>query len=259
MRTFRTLAAAAAGAVLLAGCGAPAPTTQTPPPASEQPPAGSQTPAAPTSPSGAEVSVDDFLKRVSGAEMKTYTMEMEMVTEIEGSEVPIRSTGSFDNTDPETPRSHMKLQVMGMDMELIQVGDDAYLKMAALGKDWMKMDAETAAEMSSAGSPNVGQWTEDYAKNLESVELVGDEQVSGVNTSHYRLTMKPEALDDLGVGESSAAAQVLFDVWIDADGFTRRFVVDLSGEVTGKVDATLNDFNQPVSIEAPKDWVEMPK
>ncbi len=258
MRTIGALAAGIVGIALMTGCSTPSPTQTTPPPppASESAPAPAETTSAPAG--SGDASVDDFLKRVSGAQMKTYTMEMEMVTELEGNEMPVSSTGSFDNTDPAAPRSHLKMQAMGMDIEVIQIGGDAYLKMAALGEDWIKMDAATAAEMSSSGSPNIGQWTEDYAKNLESVELIGDEQVSGVNTSHYRLTMKPEALKDLGVGEGADNAQVLFDVWVDGEGFTRKFVVDLAGEVTAKVNATMDNFNQPVTIEAPKDWVEMP-
>ncbi|MGC3954125.1 MAG: LppX_LprAFG lipoprotein [Propionicimonas sp.] len=258
MRILGALAAATLAATLLAGCGTPAPPVQTtPPPVSEQPPATSPTPVTEAPPAGA--GVEEFLQRVTGVTMTTYTMKMEMVTEIEGNEMPISSTGSFDNTDPDAPRSHLTMQVMGTEMELIQVGDDAYLKMAAMGDQWMKMDAESAAELSSGGSPDLGQWTQEYAKNLESVEFVGDEQVSGVTASHYRLTMKPEALRELGVSDGTDATQVLFEVWVDGDGFTRQFAVEVDSSVKAKISATMDNFNQPVTIEAPKDWVEMPK
>lgn len=260
MRTTGALVAGIAGIALLAGCSSPAPTSPTPnapttPPATQPAPAPTESTQPP---SVGDPAIDDFLKRVAGAEMKTYTMELDMVTEIDGSQVPMTSTGSFDNTDPAAPRTHMKMQVMGMEMEIIQIGDEAYLKMDALGDQWMKMDAESAAEISSGGSPDLGQWTQEYAENIESVEFVGEEQVSGVTTFHYRLTMKPEALEEFGVPDDAAGAPVGFDVWVDNEGFTRKFTVVVGDGNEASITAILDNFNQPVNIEAPKDWVEMP-
>lgn len=263
MRITGAFAAAALGITLLAGCGSPAPSapsepTTTPPPVSEPAPAPSETTTAPSG--GSELSIDDFLQRVSGAEMKTYTMNMEMATSIEGTPMTITTSGTFDNSDSANPRSHMKMDVAGMEMEIILVDGDAYLKMALLGDQWMKMDPEDAAEMAGTSGPDIGQWTKDYAKNVEKVELVGEENLNGVTVTHYRLTLKPEALGDLGMEDAGIeATDVVFDVWIDGDGFTRQFVMDMKGDVPVAMTATLDNFNQPVTIEAPKDWVEMPK
>ncbi len=263
MRIIGAIAAGTVGIALLTGCGTPAPVPSspaTPPPTSAPAPAPSPT-ATDTAPSGgAEISVDDFLQRVSGAEMKTYTMEMEMSTSIEGTPMAIRTSGTFDNSDSSNPRSHMKMEVSGMEMEIILVDGDAFLKMAVLGDTWMKMDPEDAAEMAGTSGPDIGQWTEDYAKNVEKVERVGEESLNGVAVTHYRLTLKPEALGDLGMEEAGIeATDVVFDVWIDGDGFTRQFVMDMKGDVPVAMTATLDNFNQPVTIEAPKDWTEMPK
>lgn len=34
--------------------------------------------------------------------------------------------------------------------------------------------------------------------------------------------------------------------------------MDMAGDVPVSMTATLDDINEPVTIEAPKDWVEMP-
>lgn len=186
-------------------------------------------------------------------------MEMEMSTAVEGAPMEMTMTGSFDGSDAATPRSHLKMNVSGMEIEMIMVEGDAFMKMALLGEDWIKMDPEDAAEMTGGSSPDIGQWTEDYAKNLEKVELIGEEDLNGLAVRHYRLTLKPEALKGLGVEDVGfETTDVAFDVWIDGDGFTRKFAMDMAGDVPVSMTATLDDINEPVTIEAPKDWVEMP-
>lgn len=265
MRIIGAIAAGTVGIALLTGCGTPAPAPSDPvtsPPAGSPAATPSETaaPSETTAPSGgSDVSIDDFLQRVSGAEMKTYTMEMDMSTSIEGTPMTITSSGSFDNSDSDNPASHMKMDVAGMAMEMILVDGEAYLKMAMLGEDWFKMEPEDAAELAGTSGPDIGQWTEDYAKNVEKVELVGETTVNGVAVTQYRLTLKPEALGDLGMEESGIeATDVVFDVWIDGDGFTRKFAMDMKGDVPVSMTATLDNFNEPVTIKAPEKWTKMP-
>lgn len=66
------------------------------------------------------------------------------------------------------------------------------------------------------------------------------------------------ALKGLGVEDVGfETTDVAFDVWIDGDRFT-QFAMDMAGDVPVSMTATLDDINEPVTIEAPKDWVEMP-
>lgn len=260
--------AATLAVALLAGCGSPAPSAPSGP-ASSPPPAVTSAPAATdpapspsetsAAPGGSELSVDDFLQRVSGAKLKTYTMDMEMSMTIEGQQVAFTTSGSFDATDPADPNSHMKMNIGGVEMEMILLDGAAFMKAAAAGDQWMKVDPKDAAEMGGTSGSEIGQWTEDYAKNVEKVELVGDEDLNGLTVTRYRLTMKPGALDNLGMEDVEITATgVVFDVWVDGDGFTRKFAMDMDGDVPVAMTATLNDINEPVTIEAPEDWVEMP-
>ena len=268
MRITGSIAAATFAIALLAGCGSPAPSAPSGPGSSapatqptasptEVAPAPAETSAAPGG--GSELSADDFLKRVSGAAMKTYTMDMEMSTSIEGAPMTITTSGSFDSSDAASPRSHMKMNISGMEVEMIVVDGDAFMKMAMLGDQWMKMDPKDAAEMAGTSGPDIGRWTEDYAKNVEKVELVGEEDLNGVAVTRYRLTLKPEALGDLGMKDAGfEATGVVFDVWIDGEGFTRKFAMDMAGDLPATMTATLDNINEPVTIKEPKDWVEMP-
>ena len=264
MRIIGALAVGTVGNALLTGCGAPAPSTPSAPtttPAAATTPAPAPSETTPAAPSGgSDISVEEFLQRVNRAEMKTYTVDMDMSTEVEGTPMTMTTSGSFDNSDPENPRSHMKMNVMGMEMEMILVDGDAFLKAAMLGDQWMKMDPKDAAELAGSSSVDMAQWTQDYGKNLESVEFVGDETLDGIAVSHYRLTMNPEALQDLGVDDASfEVTDAVVDVWLDGEGFTRQFAMDMKGEVPITMTTTMDNFNEPVTIEAPKDWVEMPK
>ena len=262
MKITGSIAAATFAVALLVGCGSPAPSTpsgpaSTPPSAAAPAPSPTETTSAPDG--GTDVAVDEFLQRVSGVEMTSYVMDMEMSTTVEGAPMTITTSGSFDTSDSDSPNSHMQMDISGMKVEMILVDGEAFIKMALLGDQWMKMDPEDAAEMAGTSGPDIGQWTEDYAKNIEKVEKIGEEDLDGVAATHYRLTLRPEALGELGMKDAGITATgVVFDVWVDGDGFTRKFAMDMDGDVPVAMTATLNDINEPVTIEAPEDWVEMP-
>ncbi len=258
MRPTVIAASAAAALTLLAGCGAPASPTTAAPPASGPASTPAETSTTPAAPAG-EVSVDEFIQRVKGAQVKTFTSVMDIATEIEGAPMEMKISGSYDISDPKKPASHLKMDVSGMAIEIIMLDGEAYLKMDLLGDQWMRTDPDTAAQMAGGGAPNLGQWAEDYGKYIQSVEKVGEDTVDGVAVTHYRLKLSPEALSELGGGSDiGEVTSIDYEVWVDADGFTRKFAVDMPGETPVKMNATMSDINQPVSIKAPKDWVEMP-
>jgi len=262
MRMIRPLAAVAAGALLLAGCGGPTAADPTQPTATTAAPAAPSESAPPTTgpDAPADESVDAFIDLVSTAKMTTYTMDMAMTTEVQGTPMELSSAGTFDTTDPAKPRSHLTMNVSGLEMEMITVDGDYFMKMGMTGDQWMKMDAESAQDMAGSAAPDFSTWAESARDTIEAVELVGDDTVGGVAVKHYRLTMTPDAMADFGVEDSDLADATLgYDVWVDAEGFTRQFDVALAGgEMPMDMMATLDNFNEPVDIQAPKDWVEAP-
>jgi len=260
MRMISSLTAVAAGALLLVGCGGPTAPTPTQSPSSQATTAPSESAAPSTDPAPADDSVDAFVDLVSSAAMTTYTMDMAMSTKVQGTPMEVSTSGAFDVTDPAQPRSHLTMNVSGLEMEMISVDGEYFMKMDMTGDQWMKMDAESAQQMTGSAAPDFSNWAEQARDTIESVEVVGEEPVDGVPATHYRLVMTPDAMADFGVDEAGVAdATIGYDVWVDADGFTRKFDVSLTGgEMPMEMSATLDDFNEPVDIEAPKDWVEAP-
>ena len=263
MRMISSLPALAAGALLLVGCGGPAAPTTTQPPATTQAPAAPTESAAPSTQApanGTDSAVQDFIDKVSAAKMTTYTMDMAMTTQVEGTSLELSTSGTFDNTDPANPASHLKMKVSGMDMEMISVGGDYFMKMAMTGDQWIKMDAASAQEMTGSAAPDFTTWAETTKDAIEGVEVVGEESIGGVTATHYRLTMTPAAVADLGVEETGLEGATFgYDVWVDAEGFTRKFDVSVTGgSIPMEMTSTLDNFNKPVDIKAPKNWVESP-
>jgi hypothetical protein len=145
------------------------------------------------------------------------------------------------------------------------------------GKHWMRLDLATLGE----GNPFAAMAEQfrdaDPSKNVEFLEGVkdvttlGTEDVRGVSTTHYKVTIDlKQALNDVPEGlramVSEALAQMGGDgtlpgeVWLDNDGLPRRFVYDMSLPVgEGGAPAVLHfnmemfDFGLPVSVTIPPD------
>jgi hypothetical protein len=167
-------------------------------------------------------------------------------------------------------------------LEMVADGDTVYMRsslfeMFAGTRGWLSLRATDLS--SDAGSLGLGAAASDPTKILESLrgvtsepEVVGQEDVDGVETTHYRATLSladalaevPEsqraeveaALGQLGrVGD----AEVPVDVWIDGEGLPRRMTLDMGaafGAIAGEaVGATMTielfDYGQPVDIAIP--------
>ncbi len=99
------------------------------------------------------------------------------------------------------------------------------------------------------------------------VEVVGEEEVNGVSTTHHRATATleqlaaadPEAAADFDL-EGLEASDVEMNVWVDDDGFARRisFDVQYQGgdvEIDGmgmSVTIDMFDLNEDITIEVPE-------
>jgi hypothetical protein len=165
-------------------------------------------------------------------------------------------------------------------MEMVVDGTTVYLRapmLSVLGgpTGWLSMSAEDLG--TSADALGLGAGAYDPTSILESLrgaggepEVVGTEDVRGVETTHYRATVDladaiaqvPEdqrdlveaQLDKLGDGSMP------LDVWVDADGLPRRVQLDmggvlatagLGGEPTALMTMELFDYGQPVDIQVP--------
>jgi hypothetical protein len=145
------------------------------------------------------------------------------------------------------------------------------------GKHWMRLDLATLGE----GNPFAAMAEQfrdaDPSKNVEFLEGVkdvttlGTEDVRGVATTHYKVTIDlKQAINDVPESLRATVTEALSqmggdgmlpgEVWLDDDGLPRRFVYDMSLPVgNGGAPAVLHfsmemfDFGQPVSVTTPPD------
>lgn len=248
---FLTACSQPAAPVAPASSGASAPAT----PAA----AGSAT-ATPTPAAGS--AVDDFLTKMGEgqAAVKTFKINMKTKTAVNGTDVSMTMKGVVDQTDSSDIDISATMTVAGMKMKMIKVDGAMYMQMAATGKKWIKLPESQMAQFE--GSTRV-DYAAQFAKakdSIESVEVVGQETVGGVPTSHYRIVLDADALAKMS-GNSDQSYPVTsdtfnYDVWLDDANRPRRITMSLTVEAGGKkmpmsIQSVMSDYNKPVTITAP--------
>lgn len=158
-----------------------------------------------------------------------------------------------------------------------QIGDTAYIKFpfftAMLGSEteWMSMPADEGDAFASdfeTFPTDPTDLIENFDEEGASIEEVGTETVNGVEATHYRITLDPEAMDLSAEEEAELADSgilttgvIPMDIWISEDGYMARMVMvidgtgveSLSGEEFETMTMTYDvfDVNAGVVIEEP--------
>jgi hypothetical protein len=169
-------------------------------------------------------------------------------------------------------------------IELVVDGTQVFMRVPFLdsqlqGKQWVGGDLKELA-LGQGQSVDLGSLAatdpRDALDALEAVtgplEVVGREEVRGVETTHYRTTLDPakladalesaaEGSSDLLSGFTQAMAQVdlsavPIEVWVDDEGLLRKYLIDLELEQGGQslstsVGLELFDYGEPVSVDVP--------
>jgi len=159
-------------------------------------------------------------------------------------------------------------------VRVITQGDIAYVKLDVLKtlvgatKPWIKVDLKQLGQQAGVNVDQVlGQ-----AKQLDlqtavamltasnDVKQVGKESVGGVDTTHYSGTfpvqealklLQPSVQDQLK-GQLDNVKDMKFDSWIDAQGLPRKIGLDGAAEGgTFKATMMFKAFNEPVTIQVP--------
>jgi hypothetical protein len=140
-----------------------------------------------------------------------------------------------------------------------------YMKSAELGTGdkWLKIDLSDPDSLfgmiGKATDPEVMFQALEAPKKLE---LVGTEDVDGVATNHYRITLDPtqyiEAMDFPAAMADMLPEELVTEMWVDADNLPRKFsqTMEIEGMGGGKpttssTEGTYSDFGADVEIEAP--------
>ena len=123
-------------------------------------------------------------------------------------------------------------------------------------KPWVRSEpGPTAAPLELTGLGDISHVFDLLERSGWNGEQVGDEQVRGESTVHYRYTLSDASRDaprqvqamDLGYPEEQS-----IDLWADSQWRLRRLTQTVTGEDSRfVVGAELFDFGEPVVIEAP--------
>jgi len=150
-------------------------------------------------------------------------------------------------------------------MEVILVDQVMYMKSPDMGTGdkYLKIDLSDPSSifgmLGKATDPEVMFKAMETPKKLE---LVGEDEVDGVATNRYRITIDPaeylEAMEFPPAMAEFLPKEIVTEMWVDGDNLPRKFAQTTEtpspsgGEPTSSTtEGTYSDFGVDVDIEAP--------
>ncbi|WP_210439811.1 hypothetical protein [Nocardioides xinjiangensis] len=215
----------------------------------------------PAEASPAELTADDFYPSVMDAMREAETFAFETTTGTAGQTQTMTGEARFSDAGIEMQASSTGAQAM----EMILLGKAMYMKSPELGTGgkWLKIDLSDPNSLfgmiGKATDPEVMFKAMEAPKKLE---LVGSEEVDGVETNHYRITLDPsqylDAMEFPAAMADMLPEEMVTEMWVDADDLPRRFAQTLEVPAVGggqpttsTTEGTYSDFGLDVEIEEP--------
>jgi hypothetical protein len=183
-------------------------------------------------------------------------------TTVQGQTVAMKGSGDFDNT-AKTGAMTLKALVGGLSMQIDEVVDGTVIYMKSplfaanlpAGKTWIRLDLQQAAAQQGLDLGGLlSQKPSDSLAQLQAlgkVTEVGEEEIGGAKTTHYRATIDrtklPKQLAKLN------ATFGTYHVWIgNDDQYVRRLKMSYSVQQQS-IAMTMNfsDFGKDVSVDVP--------
>lgn len=202
---------------------------------------------------GEEIDVDAFLSDLrDGAEALT-SAHMTLTLEAMGQTIEGEGDVAYNEGNPEMA---MTLSMGGQGNMAFRLVDGAmYMKIPGqAGSKWLKMGLEKAMDQLGMGdlmdNLDPAKAFEAYAEGFTGVVLIGDEEVGGESTTHYRVTVdttKVEAFKNFPSG-AKLPKTVDYDMWLDDDNRMRKIVMEIP---SGTLEMVVSNYGQDIAIEAP--------
>lgn len=181
---------------------------------------------------------------------------------VQGRTVAMKGSGDFDN-EAKTGAMTLTALVGGLSIEIDEVLDGAvvYMKSPVFsaglpkGKTWLRLDLQKAA--AQQGFDLGGLLSQKPTDSLAQLQAVGDvtkvgeEEIDGAQTTHYRATIDPAKLPKQLVKLNATFGA--YHVWIgNDDGYVRRLRMTYSVQQQ-RIAMTMNfsDFGKDVSVVVP--------
>ena len=208
-----------------------------------------------------ELSADDFYPSVMAAMQEAGSFSFTTTSDSAGQAQEMTGEARFGDGGIEMEATGTGAQAMDM----ILVDKTMYMKSEALGTGdkWLKIDLSDPNSLfgmiGKATDPEVMFKAMESPKKLE---LIGSEDVDGVETNHYRITMDPssylKAMDFPPAMAEMLPKELVTDMWVDADNLPRKFeqTVEVKAAAGGpatksNTQGTYSDFGTDVEIEVP--------
>jgi hypothetical protein len=186
-------------------------------------------------------------------------------------------SGTFNTGGDSSGRSTLNLEVNRRvnAVDTIVTGNVLYLRSRVFAqagiagaKDWLSVDLGQLAQQGGVASSlaNVSPTPTSalaYLRGVKDVKKVGTETVSGVDTTHYRVTSDLQRAAARSSGSSKQSIEsamqltgrktLPMDAWVDGQGYLRKvaWAQQASAGAGAKISMVLHDFGAPVKIEPP--------
>jgi hypothetical protein len=211
-----------------------------------------------------ELSADEFYPAVMAAMQEAESMAFTITTT--GGPATTEMTGVMEYGDDgiEMQASSTGAQAM----EMVMLDKVLYIAGAGMplpdGKKWFKVDLSDPnslfGQLGKATDPSLMFKAMQAPKEFE---LLGTEEVDGVETNHYNVVMETaayaEAMDLPAEMSQFMPEEIGMEMWVDGDDRPRRFrqeleVPDMTGSgkpTKSTTEGTYYDFGTDVEVEAP--------
>ncbi|MBK7721565.1 MAG: LppX_LprAFG lipoprotein [Austwickia sp.] len=230
---------------------------------------------------GQEVDKNSFVEAVNKgtASAKTYALSMTMNMSGQQSGA-IAMNGVADVSDQTNQKMKMSMEMPGTagasspgNIDMILVDKVMYMKMPGSAGKYFKMTLEEMAKMSGQDltqAMNPTAQLEKMKESMKKVTFVGEEDIDGVKTRHYKAVIDTTEIlpssttsaspSSTGTATASSTAdsspslpkEMPYDIWLDGENRTRKFAMEMAvSGMTVKYDGKLDKFGEPVSISAP--------
>jgi hypothetical protein len=211
-----------------------------------------------------ELSADEFYPAVMAAMQEAESMAFNITTSGGTSSTEMSGVMEYAEEGIAMQASSTGAQAM----EMVMLEKILYISGAGLplpdGKTWLKVDMTDPdslfGQLGKSTDPSLMFKAMEAPKEFE---LLGTEEVDGVETNHYNVVMVTasyaEALDLPAEMAKFLPKEIGMDMWVDGDNRPRKFhqeleVPSMSGSGTptkSTIEGTYSDFGTDVDIEAP--------
>ena len=209
----------------------------------------------------AELSAADFYPSVMAALKDAETFAFETPSGTGGQTQTMSGTARFSDDGVEMQATGTGAQAMDM----ILLDQAMYMRSPDLptGDKWLKIDlSDPSSLFGMIGKATDPEVMFKAMEAPEKLELVGSEEVDGVETNHYRITLDPtqylEAMEFPAAMADMLPQELVTEMWVDADNLPRKFAQTTEVPATGggrptssTTEGTYSDFGTDVEIEAP--------